>query len=97
MRLDTPDSSWQIRIEKIYRSGENLLVFSRLSQTELPAAQAITTVADTVEIAPEPDLPVRHYILGKSWNWGDTGNYTFIDSMDTFGSALLDAELIYSR
>ncbi len=97
VRLDTPDSSWQIRIEKIYRSGENLLVFSRLSQTELPAAQAITTVADTVEIAPEPDLPVRHYILGKSWNWGDTGNYTFIDSMDTFGSALLDAELIYSR
>lgn len=97
VRLDTPNPGWQIQIEKIYRSGKNLMVISRLSQRETMAAQVITAVADSVDIPVELDLPVRHYIIGKTWNWGDTGNYTFIDSMAAFGTALKKAELIYSK
>lgn len=97
VRLDTPHAGWRIQIEKIYRSGENLVVISRLNQSGQIAAQVITAVADHVEIPADIDLPVRHYIIGKSWNWGDTGTYTFIDSMDAFGTALDEAELIYSN
>ena len=101
VRIDAPNPTWQIGIEKIYRSGENLLVISRLSQKPETATAAsaavITAVADSAEISSELDLPVRHYILGKTWDWGDTGKYTFIESMDAFGTALDAAELIYSN
>jgi zinc protease len=97
VRLDTPNPGWRIQIEKIYRSGENLMVISRLSQSEKIAAQVITAVADSAEIPNDLDLPIRHYIVGKTWNWGDTSNYTFIDSMDAFGTALEESELIYSN
>ncbi|MFO8026559.1 MAG: pitrilysin family protein [Opitutales bacterium] len=97
VRLDTPNPGWRIQIEKIYRSGENLVVISRLTQSEKMAAQVITSVADSAEIPPDIDLPVRHYIIGKTWNWGDTGKYTYIDSMEAFDTALDEAELIYSN
>jgi len=73
------------------------MVISRLSQSEKIAAQVITAVADSAEIPNDLDLPIRHYIVGKTWNWGDTSNYTFIDSMDAFGTALEESELIYSN
>lgn len=97
VRLDAPHPGWSIQIENIYRSGKNLVVISRLNQSEQTAIQVITAVADSVEISSDLDLPVRHYVIGKTWTWGDTGNYTFIDSMDAFGTALEEAELIYSN
>lgn len=95
--IDTPHAGWTIQIEKIYRTAESLLVISKLSNTAEVAAQVITTVADSVDIPAGIDLPVRHYVLGKTWNWGDTGSYTFIDSMDALGTALEGAELVYSK
>jgi zinc protease len=97
VRIDTPHAGWQIEIEKIYRTADHLLVISRLNQNEEVAAQVITTVADSVEIPSGIDLPVQHYILGKTWDWGDTGKYTFIDSVDAIGTPLEEAERIYSN
>jgi hypothetical protein len=95
--MDTPDAGWTVRIDKIYRSKDGLLVISKLSQNTDAAAQVITTVADSVEIPPEMKLPTRHYVLGKTWAWGDTGNYTFIDSVDALEEALEGAELVYPK
>ncbi len=98
VRVDTPDAGWQIAIEKIYRSSKSLVAISRLSRSEEMAAQVITTVNDSVNIpADSEDLPVRHYILGKTWDWGESDAYTFINSMEEFGTALDDSELIYSK
>lgn len=97
VRMDTPHAGWQIHIAKVYRSADKLLVISELSQSGDSAAQVITTVADSIEIPTDVDLPVQHYVLGKTWNWGDTGSYTFIDSMDALGTELKDAELLYSK
>lgn len=97
VRIDTPNAGWKVEIEKIYRAADHLMVVSRLSPTGEVAAEVITTVADSAEIPAEIDLPVRHYILGKTWEWGDTGKYTFIDSMDALDSTREEAELIYSK
>ncbi|PXA03578.1 hypothetical protein DDZ13_11395 [Coraliomargarita sinensis] len=97
VRIDTPNAGWKVQIEKIYRTADHLVVISQLNQNEEVAAEVITSVADSAEIATEIELPVRHYILGKTWDWGDTGKYTFIESMDDFGTALDGAELIYSK
>lgn len=95
IRLDTPDASWRIKIAKVYRTSESLAVISQLYREGDMAAQVISTVSDTVSIPATDDMPVRHYILGKSWDWASTPDHTFIESMETFGTALDDAELLY--
>ncbi|MFP4070222.1 MAG: M16 family metallopeptidase [Opitutales bacterium] len=96
VRVDTPDAAWNIRIERVYQTDESLLVISRLRREKGMGAQVITTVSDSVRIPVDEDLKVRHYILGKTWKWGDDAEgLTFIDSLDTFGETLDRAELIY--
>ena len=97
--LDTPDAGWRIQIEKVYQTQDGLAVISRLQRDpDTMAAQVISAVADTAEIpAQSADLAVRHYILGKTWKWGDTGEYTVVESTKALGSALDGAELLYSR
>jgi len=98
VRLDTPDAGWSIAIDSIYRTKESLIVISKLSHSADLAAQVITTVADTVQIsASEAPLPVRHYILGKTWNWGAIPSYTFIESMSAVGESLENAEKITQK
>ncbi|MGZ0709577.1 M16 family metallopeptidase [Coraliomargarita sp. W4R53] len=99
VRLDVPDAGWRINIDQIYRTNESIVVVSKLSRDpDTMAAQVISTAADTVKIAPyETELPVRHYVLGKTWNWGDTGEYTFIESPDAMGNLFKASELLYKR
>ncbi|CAA6689631.1 MULTISPECIES: pitrilysin family protein [unclassified Lentimonas] len=99
VRLDAPDAGWGIEIEKVYRTNESLIVISQLQHNGDMAAAVISTVSDAVSIPVSDDdtLTVRHYILGKTWDWGATPNYTFIESMDAFGRSLDEAELIYEK
>lgn len=98
VRLDTPDAGWSISIDQIYNTGESIVVISSLVSKGEAAAQVITTVSDTVKVPNnEPSLPVRHYILGKTWNWGASPEYTFIESMEAFGNALDGANIIYEK
>ena len=98
IRLDTPDAGWSIEIDKVYRTSESLVVIAQLQHGGDIAAAVISTASDSVSI-PSTDqaLPLRHYILGKKWDWGVAPEYTFIDSMDAFGAALDRAELIYEK
>lgn len=98
VRLDTPDSAWNIAIESVHTDGEALHVVSRLSRHEAAvAAQVITTVADSVRLKADPELPVKHYILGKSWSWGDNGPYAFIESIEAIQPTLDAAQQIYPK
>ncbi|MGJ8652723.1 MAG: M16 family metallopeptidase [Opitutaceae bacterium] len=98
VRLDTPNAGWAISIDAIYQTDESLVVISKLNNSSDMAAQVITTVSDTVHIAATEDaLPVRHYILGKTWEWGANKDYTFVESMDAFGTALKRAKEVYKK
>lgn len=98
VRLDTPNAGWRLSIDKVYRSEASLVVISQLEPpVEELAAQVITTLTASAQIPAEIDLPIRHYILGKTWDWGETGAYTFIQSIDDCGTALDGTELIYSK
>lgn len=97
VQLDTPDSGWRISIEKILQTSESLVVISQLSHSDEPNTQVITSVSDSAQVPKIGDLAVRHYILGKTWDWGVDNSYTFIDSMDVFGTSLTGAEVIYQK
>ncbi len=98
VRIDTPHAGWSILIEAIYQTEESIVVLSKLSESTDMAAQVITTVSDTVQIpASEEALSIRHYIIGKTWDWGSSKELTFIDSIDAFGGALDRAQEIYKK
>lgn len=97
VRLDTPDSGWNVEIQKVYRTGDTLAVISELARSGEAAAQVISTVSDSVSIeATSEELKVRHYIIGKTWDWGESENTTFIESFDALSGSLDDAELLYT-
>lgn len=97
VRLDAPDAGWRLQIESIHRDSENIVVYSQLSRDpDNMSAQVISTVADTVKIdLSHSDLPVLHYISGKTWDWGDTGEYTFIDSPEIISQVLQTSDLLF--
>jgi zinc protease len=98
VRLDTPDAGWRIEIKEVYQTSESLVVISQLQHSEEIAAAVISTVSDSVQISEiEEGLPVRHYITGKTWDWGASPEYNFIESMNAFGTALDNARLIYKK
>ena len=85
-------------IDKVYRTSESLVVISQLQHSGDMAAAVISTVSDSISIPTTDEaLSVRHYILGKTWNWGTAPDYSFIESMDAFGTALDGAELLYEK
>ncbi len=98
VRLDTPDTGWRIEIEKVYQTSESFVVISKLLHNEENANTVISTVTDKVQIPKATrELPIRYYIIGKTWDWGDSAEYNFIDSMNAFGTALDAAKLIYQK
>lgn len=98
IRLDAPDTAWRIQIESVYQTKENIVVISRLDRGDAMAAQVISTVSDTVEIdSGNAGLPIKHYVIGKTWDWGETGEYTQIDGMEAFSKSLDQTEILFSR
>ncbi len=96
VRIDTPDAGWSVKIDHIYQVNDNLVVISKLEREGDMAAQVISTVSDTVTIpAVEEGTTIRHYILGRTWNWGDKENYSFIDDLSLLQNAIQQGELIY--
>ena len=97
MRLDAPDAGWRLQIESVHLTSEGIVVYSQLNRDpDNMSAQVISTVADTVKIdLSHSDLPVRHYVSGKTWDWGDTGEYTFIDSPEIISQVLQTSDLLF--
>jgi len=70
VQLGVPDGGWKIRIDQVYQTPTHLLAVSKLERSPGPAIQVISQVKDSVKVK-APKLPVRHYVLGKTWNWSN--------------------------
>jgi len=96
VKLKVPDMGWKILIKEIHQRDEALLVISSLTRHPGPSGQAISTVSDRVRME-LPDIPVRHFILGKTWTWENKEPYTYINSMDDIAGQLEGSRLLYRR
>lgn len=98
LRLDAPDPAWQLEIEAIYRQKDELIAVSRLArEPDAGATQVITALTDHVTLPGKIDLPVKHYVIGKTWEWGDSNGITFVDSEADLAGKLEGAQPIYSK
>lgn len=97
VRLDSPNPNWSIRIQAIYQKDEHLIAVSQLTQNDSTAAEVITTLSDSVQITDSENLPVEHYIVGKTWNWGEVPEHKYLASTAELEPILKNAELRFNR
>lgn len=93
--LTVPDAGWEVKIERIAVVEDELWVLSRLERSPDLAAQVISTAEDSVTLR-APDLPIQHFILGKTWTWENEEPYTFLDDISGIEEELRDARILYS-
>lgn len=71
IELQTPDPSWSVEITEARLVRGEVWVVSELSRGEGPAAQVISSTRDRATVSAPADAPVQHFVLGKTWGWGD--------------------------
>ena len=76
--LRVPDAAWTIAIDEVRQVNGEIWVLSTVSRDpDRMGAQVISTVKASVQL-PVPDQPVKHFIIGKTWNWENEESCTFI-------------------
>ena len=97
VRLAVPDTTWAVAIEEIHKIGNELWVIASVAQDpDMMGAQVITTVEDSLKLA-APDLPVKFFVIGKTWNWENEESYSFIESLDKIEEELKSGKLLYKK
>jgi hypothetical protein len=93
--LTVPDTTWTVAIDEVYRVGDELWVISTVSHDpHVMGAQVISTVQDSLRLT-VPDLPVKFFITGKTWNWTNEEPYTFMEDLKEIESKLKSGKLVY--
>jgi hypothetical protein len=94
--VTVPDPAWTVTIEEVYASSDRLIVVSRLQRDpETMAPQVISRATDRVKIA-APDLPVEHFVLGKTFGWAEEP-HRFIRDRRELDEVLKNARRLYPR
>ena len=76
--LTVPDAAWEISIDEVHQVNNEIWVISSVSRNPyLMGAQVISVVKASVKCT-AADLPVKHFVIGKTWNWPNEEPYTFI-------------------
>lgn len=91
-----PDMGWKIEIQDIYRVGNELWVVSALERSPGMAAQMPAAVSDSLSIS-VPDLPIKVFVLGKTWKWENTEPYVFVENGEELKTKLKKGERIYTK
>jgi len=95
VKMTVPDATWSIAIDEVYEVGDELWVVSIVSQNpDMAGAQVISTVQASLTIA-APDLPVKHFIVGKTWNWKNEEPYIFIKDLKQIDDQLQSGKRLY--
>lgn len=82
VELQAPNPLWSVAIREVRRVDDELWVLSELNKQHGMAAMVISTVSDQVTVEAPDDLPVRHYTIGRTWQWDNDDAITFIDDLD---------------
>lgn len=105
VELDTPDTAWSLRIERVEVVDKEVWVAARVFRAGSGmAGMAITKQKDSVTLK-APDYPVIYFISGKRWNWGEDDtpeNYIFLrpsdrELMKVYKNARKGAEVLWKH
>ncbi|MDA1044543.1 MAG: hypothetical protein O3C57_04895 [Verrucomicrobia bacterium] len=95
--LKVPSPAWSIRIQKVYRAGDEYVVYSQLARKDDFSAQVIVRISDEIALS-GPALPLRHIIIGKTWAWENAENVAFADDEEAASNLLPEnANIVFTR
>jgi hypothetical protein len=95
--LTVPDAAWVIFINEVHDVKNEIWVISTVSRDpDMMGAQVISVVKASVKCA-AADLPVKHFVIGKTWNWRNEEAYTFIKSIKELEKELKYGNLLYKN
>tara|TARA_B100001057_G_scaffold319868_1_gene320099 strand:+ start:909 stop:1541 length:633 start_codon:yes stop_codon:yes gene_type:complete len=94
VQLKVPDGGWKIRIDQVYQTPTHLLAVSKLERSPGLAIQVISQAKDSVQVK-APKLPIRHYVLGKTWNWPNKVPYAFLSDPKEITKKVAGAKLVF--
>lgn len=79
--LDTPDSTWRIKIERVYEVFDELWIVARVQRVGQVGAAVITRVSDSVKVQSDK-RKFQYFVLGKDWNWQGSQPYQYVDEQE---------------
>lgn len=94
--VEVPSGGYDIEVEGVYALKNELWVVSRLQEENPNAPRARVRISDNIVIN-APDIPVRHYIIGKRPKGNFNEKYTFIDSRQQIASQLKSGRRLYEQ
>lgn len=95
LTIQTPSAGWSIEPIALYATASDYICISQLTPPQGMASSVISAIELELKIpSPSQPRPIRHYVLGKTWNWNGNPEATFIDSLDEIKDALADAETV---
>lgn len=96
VEIEIEGEEHELSIERIYGTGERLLVVSRLTPTGQELGDERIRLQDQVVLS-APELDVRHYIIGSKPDGDWNNQYTFVADERELQDRLDDATLLYNR
>ena len=96
VKVTVPDLGWIINIDEVYKVEGELWVISVLHRPPGMFGQQITTKSDTVKV-PCSSLPVKHFVLGKTWGWQNKEPYVFLNNRDEIAEKLESGKLVFKN
>lgn len=95
IKLTVPDTTWTLAIREVHQVENELWVISAVSQKpDIMGAQVISTLQASVKIA-GPNLPVKNFIIGKTWAWKNEEPYTFIADLKQIEAELNSGKRLF--
>jgi len=95
--LKAPDGAWKLSIEEVRQVKEGIWVLAKVSREQgAMGIQMITTLKDKVKIE-APDLPVKTFVVGKTWNWKNTEPVKFIKSRKQIAKDFDAGKLLFKK
>lgn len=99
VRVSVPTSGWSISIVEMRQVEDEIWAVSKLSAPPQDALtlQVINDVSHSI-YGPWPDLPVHHFVIGRTWRWEDDEMpaYTFIGDWGDLPEAFAEGELLFN-
>lgn len=78
----TPDGAWEVKIEEIREVRSELWVFATVNRPDdAIGAMMISAAMDRVE-GRFPDLPVKTFVVGKTWTWANKEPVQWVSKND---------------
>ncbi len=94
--VTVPNPGWHLKIAEVYAVDREVWVVSELTEPDESAAMVISNASDNLTVK-APSGEVKHFIVGKTWDWENDEAYTFVTDRDELPDSLQSATKLYPQ